>query len=284
MKIVVIGGTGLIGRQGVANLRTLGHEAVPASRVNTLTGEGLADALRGAQVVVDVAPPSSEEVAVLASFETSAATSSRPRRRRHPPPRRPLRCRHRPAAPARLLRRQACPGAADRGRGPAPHDRARDPVLRVHGQRRGRGTRGDVIRLSPGAMQPIASADVARAVAEAAVAEPVGGVVEVAGPERAPLAEFVATWLGHQDDPRRTVVDPAAPYFGVPITDATLTPGPNARIIPTRFDAWLAASAGNGWLPDAPRLRLPRPRDASRARPSGERRLHARGARGLIRN
>lgn len=93
--------------------------------------------------------------------------------------------------------------------------------------------REDVIWLGPAALQPMASAD-------AVLAAPVNGMIEIAGPKRAPLAEFVGTWLGETVDPRPVAVDPAAPYFGVEIDDASLTPWPSARIMPTRFDDWLA--------------------------------------------
>ncbi|WP_407529478.1 SDR family oxidoreductase [Methylobacterium oryzisoli] len=251
MRIVVIGGTGLIGRQVVANLRNLGHEAVPASPasgVDTFTGEGLAGALQGADAVVDVVnSPSFEAAAVLAFFETSGRNLLRAEA--------DAGIRHhvalsvvgtdRPYAPAYLrakLAQEHLIAAAG-----IPHTIIRaTQFFEFMGAIADEGTQGDIVRLSSAAMQPIASRDVAQALAQAVLAGPVNGIIEIAGPERAPFAEFVGTWLGHRDDPRRIVVDPAAPYFGMPITDATLTPGPDARIMPTRFDAWLTASSGNG--------------------------------------
>ncbi|KQQ11792.1 NmrA family transcriptional regulator [Methylobacterium sp. Leaf123] len=251
MKIVVIGGTGLIGRQVVALLRRLGHDAVPASPasgVNTLTGEGLAAALHGAQGVIDVAnSPSFEDADVMAFFRTSGRNLLRAESVAGV-------CRHvalsvvgsdRPQAPAYLRAKLAQEELIAAASVPYTIIRATQ-FFEFMGSIADEGTEGGLVRLSPAAMQPIASRDVAQALAEAVVAEPVNGIVEIAGPERAPFAEFVGTWLGHRDDPRRIVVDPAAPYFGVPITDTTLTPGVNARIMPTRFDAWLTASTGNG--------------------------------------
>ncbi|KAA0121982.1 NmrA family transcriptional regulator [Methylobacterium sp. P1-11] len=251
MKIVVIGGTGLIGRQVITNLLRLGHDAVPASPVsgvNTLTGEGLPAALHGAQAVIDVSnSPSFEEAAVLAFFQTSGrnlvqaeaeagvghhvALSVVGTDRAHAPA----------YLRAKLAQEQLIAAAS------VPYTIIRaTQFFEFMGAIADAGTKGGLVRLSPAAMQPIASRDVAQALAEVVLAKPVNGIVEIAGPERAPFAEFVGTWLGHRDDPRRIVVDPAAPYFGIPITDATLTPGANARIMPTRFDAWLTASSSNG--------------------------------------
>jgi uncharacterized protein YbjT (DUF2867 family) len=251
MKIVVIGGTGLIGRQVVANLRRLGHDAVPASPasgVNTLTGEGLAGALHGAQAVIDVAnSPTFEDAAVLAFFQTSGRNLLQAETEAG--------VRHhvalsvvgtdRPHAPAYLKAKLAQEQLIATATIPYTIIRATQ-FFEFMGAIADEGTRGDLVRLSPAAMQPIASRDVAQALAEAVHAEPVNGIVEIAGPERAPFAEFVGTWLGHRGDPRRIVIDPRAPYFGVPITDTTLTPGANARIMPTAFGDWLTASAGNG--------------------------------------
>ncbi|MHB2205530.1 SDR family oxidoreductase [Methylobacterium sp. CM6257] len=251
MKIVVIGGTGPIGRQVVANLRRLGHDAVPASPasgVNTLTGEGLAGALHGAQAVIDVAnSPTFEDTAVLAFFQTSGRNLLQAETEAG--------VRHhvalsvvgtdRPHAPAYLKAKLAQERLIATATIPYTIIRATQ-FFEFMGAIADEGTRGDLVRLSPAAMQPIASRDVAQALAEAVLAEPVNGIVEIAGPERAPFAEFVGTWLGHRGDPRRIVVDPGAPYFGVPITDTTLTPGANARIMPAAFGDWLTASAGNG--------------------------------------
>ncbi|WP_018263735.1 SDR family oxidoreductase [Methylobacterium sp. WSM2598] len=248
MRIVVIGGTGLIGRQVVASLRALGHEAVPASPasgVNTVTGEGLAAVLRGARKVVDVAnSPSFEEEAVMAFFRTSGRHLLRAEAEAGIAHHVALSVvgTDRPQAPAYLRAKLAQEQLITAAGIPFTIVRATQ-FFEFMGGIAEEGTRDGVVRLSPAAMQPIASGDVARALAEVALAEPANGIVEIAGPERAPFAAFVGTWLRHRDDPRRVVVDPAAPYFGVPITDATLTPGPNARIMPTRFDDWLTAAA-----------------------------------------
>lgn len=251
MKIVVIGGTGLIGRQVVANLRMLGHDAVPASPasgVNTLTGEGLAQALQGAVGVVDVSnSPSFEEETVLAFFQTSGRNLLQAEAEAGV--RRQIALSvvgtDRPGGPAyfraklaqeRLIAAAAIPYTIIRA----------TQFFEFMGAIADEATEGDLVRLSPAALQPIASRDVAQALTQAALAEPVGGIVEIAGPERAPFAEFVGTWLGHRDDPRRILIDPAATYFGTRMTDATLTPGPDARIMPTRFDDWLTAAARNG--------------------------------------
>jgi uncharacterized protein YbjT (DUF2867 family) len=245
MKIVVIGGTGLIGSQLVTKLRDGGHEAIAASPntgVNAVTGEGLAEALVGADVVVDVAnSPSFEDDAVLAFFETSsrnllAAESV-------------AGVRHHVALSVVGTERMQGSGyfraklAQERliEASPIPYTIVRaTQFFEFMGGIAHTSTRDDVVWLSPAAMQSMASADVAEALADTVLAAPFNGMIEIAGPERAPLAEFVGTWLGETNDPRPVAVDPAAPYFGVEIDDASLTPGPAARIMPTRFDDWLA--------------------------------------------
>jgi uncharacterized protein YbjT (DUF2867 family) len=245
MKIVVIGGTGLIGSQLVARVSGLGHEVIaasPKSGVNAVTGEGLAAVLMGADVVVDVAnSPSFEDDAVLAFFEASSRNLLAAEAFAG--------VRHHVALSvvgtermqgsgyfrAKLTQEQLIEASA------IPYTIVRaTQFFEFMGGIAHTSMRGDVVWLSPAAMQPMASADVAEALADAALAAPVSGMIEIAGPERAPLAEFVGTWLGETDDPRAVTVDPAAPYFGVEINDASLTPGPAARIMPTRFDDWLA--------------------------------------------
>lgn len=102
-------------------------------------------------------------------------------------------------------------------------------------------TRDGVAHLPTFALQPVAAADVAAVLADAALSRPVNGIIEIAGPERAPVIEFVGTWLGHRDDPRAVVADEEAGYFGAPASERTLVPGDGARLLPTRFEAWLAA-------------------------------------------
>jgi uncharacterized protein YbjT (DUF2867 family) len=245
MKIVVIGGSGLIGSQLVARLDSLGHEVIaasPKSGVNAVTGEGLAAVLTGTDVVVDVAnSPSFEDAAVLAFFEAfstnllAAETVAGV-------------CHHVALSVvgtermqgsgdfrAKLAQEQLIEASA------IPYTIVRaTQFFDFMGGIAHSSMREDVVCLSPAAMQPMASADVAEALADAVLAAPVNGMIEIAGPERAPLAEFVGTWLGATDDPRTVAVDPVAPYFGVEIDDASLTPCPSARIMPTRFDDWLA--------------------------------------------
>jgi uncharacterized protein YbjT (DUF2867 family) len=247
MKIVVIGGTGLIGRQLVARLRAAGHDALaasPSTGVDTISGDGLAEGLAGADAVVDVAnAPSFDNAAVLTFFETSGrnllAAETAAGVRHHvalsvvgtdrPNPSGYFR--------AKLAQEKLIEGSTV----PYTIVRATQFFEFMSGIAES-GTKDGIARLSSGAMQPIASADVAAALFEVVLGDPVNGVVEIAGPERAPLAEFVGAWLADRDDPRRVVADPVALYFGVEIDDSTLTPGAGARVMPTRFDQWLAAS------------------------------------------
>ena len=245
MKIVVIGGTGLIGSKLVNNLRQRGHEVVaaaPSSGVNTLTGEGLADALAGARVVVDVAnSPSFEDRAVLEFFETSGRN---------------------------LLAAEAAAGVghhialsvvgADRlpdsgyMRAKVAQERlikaSKIPYTIVRATQffefvRGiaqSATDGQTVRLSPVLMQPIVSDDVAAALADIAVAEPRNGTVELAGPEPIRMDDLIRRFLSAKRDPRTVTTDAHARYFGTELNDQSLTPGASPRIGPTRFGDWLA--------------------------------------------
>jgi uncharacterized protein YbjT (DUF2867 family) len=245
MKIVVIGGSGLIGKKLVPILRGLGHEAVPASPssgVNSLTGEGLAGALAGAGVVVDVTnAPSWEDAAVLDFFETSTRN---------------------------LLAAEAAAGVghhvalsvvgADRlpdsgymrakvaqerliAAGTVPYTILRaTQFFEFLGGIAGPGADGDTVRLPTAPMQPLAADDVAAALAEVAVEAPVNGIVELAGPESLPIAAFVGRSLAASGDPRTVVADPQARYFGAALDDRGLNPGHNPRVGPTRFEDWLA--------------------------------------------
>lgn len=247
MKIVVIGGTGLIGTKLVRRLRQQGHEVVaasPASGVNSITGEGLAEALAGAEVVVDVAnSPSFEDKAVLDFFEISGRN---------------------------LLAAEAVAGLKHHvalsvvgterllGSGYFRAKMAQEKLIKASvipytilratqffefmGAIARSGIDGDVVRLSPALMQPIASEDVAEALADVTLGAPMNGTREVAGPERRPLAELVRRYLSANKAPHEVIVDPKAPYFGVQLDDKSLTPGDGARIMPTRFDDWLAVS------------------------------------------
>lgn len=246
MKIVVIGGTGLIGSKLVSLLRTRGHDVVAASPntgVNTLTGAGLADALAGARVVVDVAnSPSFEDRAVLEFFETSG---------RH------LLDAERAAGVAHHVALSVVGTDRLQGsgyfRGKAAQERlikaGTVPYTIVHStqffefvngiaQASGDGT---TVRLSPALMQPIGSDDVAAAMADVALAAPLNGTLEIAGPEPVRLAEFVQHYLREIGDPREVIADAHAPYFGVELDDASLMPGPNARLGTVSFQRWLSA-------------------------------------------
>ncbi len=201
MKIVVIGGTGLIGSKTVAILRQGGHEVVAASPntgVNTITGEGLAEALAGAQVVVDLAnAPSWEDKAALEFFETSGI-------------------------PYTIIRSTQ--------------------FLEFLGGIAASSTDGNRVRLSPGLFQPIAADDVAAIVADVALAAPRNGIVEIAGPERAPFNEIVARYLKAVGDPREVVSDPEARYYGGRVEERSLVPLGEARLGRIGLDEWLRRS------------------------------------------
>jgi uncharacterized protein YbjT (DUF2867 family) len=247
MKIVVIGGSGLIGTKLVKKLHQLGHEAVAASRssgVNTLTGEGLAEAITGAQVVVDVAnSPSFEDKAVLEFFETSGRN---------------------------LLAAEAAAGVGhhialsvvgtDRllASGYFRAKMAQENLIKASavpytivratqffefvGAIAQSATYGQTVRLPPALLQPIASDDVTAALVQVVVDAPLNGMVELAGPERLPLDKLVGRFLIATQDPREVVTDVHARYFGVELNDQSLTPGDNPRIGPTRFEDWLNRS------------------------------------------
>ncbi len=247
MKIVVIGGSGLIGTKLVNELRSLGHEVVaasPSSGVNTITGEGLVEALAGAQVVVDVAnSPSWEDKAVLQFFETSGRN---------------------------LLAAEAAAGVGHHialsvvgterllasgyfrakmaqetliKASPVPYTIVRaTQFFEFVGGIAQSATDGQTVRLSPALVQPIVSDDVAAALAEVTLGTPVNGTVELAGPERLPLDKLVGRFLIATQDPREVVTDVHARYYGIELNDQSLTPGDNPRIGPTRFEDWLSRS------------------------------------------
>jgi uncharacterized protein YbjT (DUF2867 family) len=247
MKIVVIGGSGLIGTKLVNKLRELGHEVVaasPTSGVNTITGEGLAEALAGAQVVVDVAnSPSFEDKAVLAFFETSGRN---------------------------LLAAEAAAGVGhhvalsvvgtDRllQSGYFRAKMAQEDLIKTSkvpytilrstqffdfmGGIAQSATDGHTVRLSPALMQPVVSDDVAAALADVTLGAPVNGTIELAGPEQFRLDELVRRFLSANQDARQVVADVHARYFGAELNDQSLIPGDNPRIAPTRFEDWLSRS------------------------------------------
>ncbi len=247
MKIVVIGGSGLIGKKVVANLRQRGHEVVaasPSSGVNTVTGEGLAQALTGAQVVVDVAnAPSWEDSAVLAFFETSgrnllAAEAD-------------AGVRHHVALSVVGTDRLLASGyfrakmAQEKliKASPIPYTIVRaTQFFEFVGGIAQFSTEGQTVRLPPALMQPIAAEDVAAAVADTALAKPLGGTFDLAGPEPIRQDDLVRQFLNATGDARTVITDPKALYYGVAVDDRSLTPGDNPRLGPTRFADWLAQS------------------------------------------
>jgi uncharacterized protein YbjT (DUF2867 family) len=246
MKIVVIGGTGLIGSKTVAILRHGGHEVVAASPntgVNTITGEGLEEALAGAQVVIDLAnAPSWEDKAVLEFFETSGrnllAAEAAANVRHHVAlsivaiDRTDNGYFRAKVAQEKLIKASGIPYSIVRStqfleflRGIA--DSSAD---------------GNRVRLPPILFQPIASDDVAANVADVALAPPRNGIVEIAGPERAPFNEIVARYLKAVGDPREVVSDPKAGYFGSRVEERSLVPLGEARLGRIGLDEWLRRS------------------------------------------
>jgi uncharacterized protein YbjT (DUF2867 family) len=245
MKIVVIGGSGLIGRKLVDRLRRRGHDVVaasPASGVDTLTGQGLAGALAGAGVVVDVAnSPSFQDDAVLKFFQTSGRNLLAAGRAAG--------VRHHLALSVvgtdRLLESGYFRGKMAQEElikaGGVPYTIVRSTqFFDFLGGIADSSTDGSAVRLPPAPVQPIASDDVADALAELALSAPANGTVELAGPDRLPLAELIRRFLKAKHDPRTVVEDAQARYFGARLNDATLVPGDKPRTGPTRFEGWLA--------------------------------------------
>jgi uncharacterized protein YbjT (DUF2867 family) len=248
MKVVVIGGTGLIGSKVVDKLNHHGHEAIaaaPNTGVNTLTGEGLAEVLTDAQVVVDVAnSPSFEDgpawdffttatgnvlnaaesagvshVVALSVVGTDRLLASGYSRAKN--------------AQEKLISEAGIPFSIVRA----------TQFFEFVGRIADSATDGDTVRISSALIQPMAADDVATAVARTAVGQPVGGILEVAGPDRHPLDDLVRARLRASNDTRRVVTDPQARYFGVVLDDHTLVPGPDATVFPTRFEDWLVDNA-----------------------------------------
>jgi uncharacterized protein YbjT (DUF2867 family) len=250
MKIVVIGGYGLIGSKLVGKLQAQGHEAVAAdlrSGVNTLTGAGLNESLRGAAVVVDVSnSPSFEDPTVLDFFETSTGN---------------------------VLEAEQSAGAghhvalsvvgADRLRASSyfrakvaqeklitsstiPYSIVRaTQFFEFVTQIANDATDGDTVHLAPVQVQPMAADDVATLVGRTAVGPPQNGMIEIAGPEQFRLDEFVRLGLA-RDDPRRVIADPDARYFDAELDERTLVPDDGATLGPTRFEDWLDRAATGG--------------------------------------
>jgi uncharacterized protein YbjT (DUF2867 family) len=244
MKIVVIGGTGLIGSKVVEKLTRQGHEVVaaaPNTGVNTITGEGLTEALAGAEVVVDVAnSPSFEDQAAMDFFQTAG---------------RNLTAAEVTAGVRHHLALSVVGTERLQDSGYFRAKLAQEQLIKtspiaytlIHATQffefvrsiAGFSSDGDTVRLPPVLFQPMAAEDVASAISEAALAEPVNGTVEIAGPDTFTLDEPVRQVLEFDGDPRKVVSDPEAPYFGVKVSENTLVPGAGARLGSTRFDWWL---------------------------------------------
>jgi len=248
MKIVVIGGTGLIGSKVVSKLGGRGYDVVaasPNSGVNTLTGEGLAEVLEGASVVVDVSnSPSFEDAAVMEFFQTSTSN---------------------------LLAYEAAAGVGhhvalsivgterlpDSGymrakvaqeklikESPIPYSIVRatqffEFLTRIADS----ATEGNTVRLPSVGFQPLAAEDVASQVAKVAMGAPLNGTVEVAGPEQFRFDEFISRGLSARNDPREVIADPHAPYFGAELSERSLVPNEGALLGDTRFEDWLNRNA-----------------------------------------
>ncbi|MGW4906927.1 SDR family oxidoreductase [Streptomyces sp. NPDC004270] len=244
MKVVVIGGTGLIGSKLVGKLNEYGHEAVAASPntgVNTLTGEGLAEALQDASVVVDVSnSPSWADEDVMNFFRTSTTNLLKAE------------------ADAGVTHHVALSVVGTDRLQESGYFRAKQaqeelikdsgtPYSIVHATQffefvnglADISTEGDTVRLAPVKFQPIYSDDVAAAVGRTAVGAPVNGVVEIAGPDVFQLDELIRQVLADKNDVRTVVTDPSAPYSGAELKETTLVPGPDAHIAETRFTDWL---------------------------------------------
>jgi uncharacterized protein YbjT (DUF2867 family) len=247
MKIVVIGGTGLIGSKTVAILRQGRHEVVaasPQSGINTITGEGVKEAMSGTQVVIDLAnSPSFEEKPVLEFFQTSGRNLFRAETaagvRHHvalsivgtdrSPDNGYFRAK---VAQEKLIEASGIPFTIIRS----------TQFMEFLGRIADMGADGNVVRISPGLFQPIAADDVAAVVADVALAAPRNGTIEIAGPERAPFNEIVARYLKRIGDPRQVVSDPEARYSGGRVEERSLVPLGEARLGRIGYDEWLRRS------------------------------------------
>jgi uncharacterized protein YbjT (DUF2867 family) len=244
MKLVIIGGTGLIGSKLVTKLREHGHDAVaaaPNTGVNTLTGEGLAEVLQGASVVVDVSnSPSFEDAAVMEFFTTSTRNLLKA------------------AGAAGVTHYVALSVVGTERLSESGYFRAKiaqEQLIRessipysiVHATQffefvkniAAAATEGNTVRLAPVLIQPMAADDVAKAVGRIAVGAPVNGIVEIAGPEQVRLDELIREGLKARQDPREVVADPQSRYFGAMLSERTLVPADNARLGEIRFQEWL---------------------------------------------
>lgn len=245
MKIVVIGGSGLIGAKVVERLRERGHAvltASPSSGVDIVSGAGLEEALKDARVVVDVAnSPSFEAEAAMEFFERSGRNIAAAERSAG--------VKHHVALSVvgtdRLLamgyfRAKLAQEDLIRTSG-IPYTIVRSTQFFEFTQAIAQaGTVGETVHVSPALYQPIAANDVAAAVASVALATPANGMIEIAGPDRVPIDQVVGQFLRATGDRRKVMADTHAGYFGIAVTDRSLTPGDNPRIGATRFQDWLA--------------------------------------------
>lgn len=243
MKIVVIGGTGLIGSKLVANLREQGHEAVAASPntgVNTLTGEGLADVLAGASVVIDVAnSPSFEDAAVLEFFETSTSNLLAEEEKAGVGHHVGLSIVGTERPPVRGYFRAKNVQEDLVVKSPVPYSIVH--ATQFFEFTRGiadEATDGSTVRIAPVLYQPIAGDDVAAQVGKAAVGAPLNGRVEIAGPEQFRMDEFIRDALAFWNDPREVVADPHAHYFGAEVEERSLVPLGDAVLGSIRYSEW----------------------------------------------
>jgi uncharacterized protein YbjT (DUF2867 family) len=247
-KVVVIGGTGLIGSKVVARLTEHGHEAIaasPKSGVNTLTGEGLAEVLAGAQVVVDVSnSPSSEAKTALDFFTTSTGNLLAAEKTAG--------VGHHVALSIVGTERLSESGYYRAKLAQEKLIKESDiPYSIVHATQffefvksiADRATDGNTVRLSHALIQPIAADAVAGAVARTAVGEPIDGTIEIAGPEQFALDELIRKGLSFRGDPREVIADPEARYSGALLEERTLLPGADALILEPRFEDWLVQTA-----------------------------------------
>src|SRR6476620_6483416 len=248
MKLIVIGGTGLIGTKVVKGLREKGHEvlaASPSQGINSVTGEGLAEALVGAQVVVDVSnAPSWEDKAVLEFFERSernlAAAEAAAGVGHH-------------VALSVVGTERLLASGYFRAKmaqenlikaSPIPYTIVRaTQFFEFVGGIAQLATEGQTVRLPPVLMQPIVSDDVAAVVADVALAEPLSGTFDLAGPELIRQDDLVRQFLTATGDARTVITDLKALYYGIAVNDQSLTPGDNPRLGPTRFADWLGRNA-----------------------------------------
>jgi len=254
MKIVVIGGTGLIGSKVVSILRERGHEVVsasPSSGVNTLTGEGLAEALTGAQVVVDVAnSPSFEDKPAMDFFEKSGRNLLGAEKTAG--------VKHHVALSVVGTDRLTGSGAGSLS-GYFRAKMAQENLIKASGipftivhatqffefakNIAQSGTDGSTVRLSSVLMQPIAAEEVSAAVADVALGQPVNGMIEVAGPDQIRQDELVRQYLSATGDPRQVVTDNKPLYYGIDVNDQSLVPGDGARLGKTHYKDWLKRSS-----------------------------------------